>query len=428
MSFASTFSIPEPKSNLVDTIPHSIFPSPPPSVSSDRYTPEFDFDSVYCSPNICDLNSPSVASFPSALSPNTELVSPRSSIVDVSQIQPLPPSSSTTGGFETSAESLGNYYLQRYLHYRALAACVEKDLAFTEYQLEAPLHSQELQKTFLLDSDSAAAFSMSDRPNHYPVSSDSHDLDPSAPFGHGIHQLYGSWPQTFGASYHNGLLPSLALPNEQDPVLLQMKQNRLAMPNHPMLPSFFQPSFEPAAVDIPSLSRQVDSITSTWTNSSTASSTQRVSDDATSVPESTDCSSHDGDHKDIKVFDQTNIKATTPMVPVTNVNGGGRGYVPGLTPDDPKKKHKCSVCGRGFVRAFNLKSHIQTHNPLRPKPYTCPHPTCKRSFSRLHDLERHRQGVHSDGPLVDAKRQGISPAIARAQSRLQERAKLGSLI
>lgn len=40
---------------------------------------------------------------------------------------------------------------------------------------------------------------------------------------------------------------------------------------------------------------------------------------------------------------------------VRNPLGGGRGYVPGETPDDPSKKHKCEVCGRGFARLFNLK-------------------------------------------------------------------------
>ncbi len=38
---------------------------------------------------------------------------------------------------------------------------------------------------------------------------------------------------------------------------------------------------------------------------------------------------------------------------LTNLHGGGRGYVPGKTPDDPEKRHKCQVCGRGFARAFN---------------------------------------------------------------------------
>lgn len=113
---------------------------------------------------------------------------------------------------------------------------------------------------------------------------------------------------------------------------------------------------------------------------------------------------------------------------ILNPLGGGRGYVPGETPDDPKKRHKCDVCGRSFARLFNLKSHQQTHDPLRLKPHVCPHETCARSFSRLHDLERHRQGVHFDGPLMVAKRQGISPCIARAQYRLAKRAERGALV
>lgn len=106
---------------------------------------------------------------------------------------------------------------------------------------------------------------------------------------------------------------------------------------------------------------------------------------------------------------------------IRNPFGGGRGYVPGETPDDPSKRHKCEVCGRGFARLFNLKSHAATHDPARKKPFPCPHDSCPRSFSRLHDLERHRQGIHSDGPLMDAKVQGIAPALARAQERIHAR-------
>lgn len=40
---------------------------------------------------------------------------------------------------------------------------------------------------------------------------------------------------------------------------------------------------------------------------------------------------------------------------IRNPFGGGRGYVPGETPDDPSKRHKCEICGRGFARLFNLK-------------------------------------------------------------------------
>jgi len=61
---------------------------------------------------------------------------------------------------------------------------------------------------------------------------------------------------------------------------------------------------------------------------------------------------------------------------------------------DPKKRHVCVVCARGFARAFNLKSHMATHDQNRAKPFTCPHEGCARGFSRSHDLERHRVGIH----------------------------------
>jgi hypothetical protein len=74
------------------------------------------------------------------------------------------------------------------------------------------------------------------------------------------------------------------------------------------------------------------------------------------------------------------------------------------------------------------QSHASTHDPARPRPHECPHSKCTRSFSRLHDLERHRQGIHRDGPLMEAKEQGIAPSVARAQTRIAERAANGDFI
>ena len=47
-----------------------------------------------------------------------------------------------------------------------------------------------------------------------------------------------------------------------------------------------------------------------------------------------------------------------------------------------------------FARAYNLKTHIQTHDPNRLKPYACHHKSCGRSFSRKHDLTRHLISIH----------------------------------
>ncbi|PIL29647.1 transcription factor [Ganoderma sinense ZZ0214-1] len=62
--------------------------------------------------------------------------------------------------------------------------------------------------------------------------------------------------------------------------------------------------------------------------------------------------------------------------------------------DDPKRKYQCPTCPRAFARAYNLKTHIQTHDPNRLKPYACHHKSCGRSFSRKHDLTRHMVSIH----------------------------------
>ena len=81
--------------------------------------------------------------------------------------------------------------------------------------------------------------------------------------------------------------------------------------------------------------------------------------------------------------------------------------------EDPRKKYQCPTCPRGqllslllpslltalplaFARAYNLKTHMATHDPNRLKPHVCPHRSCGRSFSRKHDLGRHLVSIHRD--------------------------------
>ncbi|PVG02292.1 hypothetical protein CPB86DRAFT_870567 [Serendipita vermifera] len=70
--------------------------------------------------------------------------------------------------------------------------------------------------------------------------------------------------------------------------------------------------------------------------------------------------------------------------------------VPPQSAIDPRKKYQCPSCPRAFARAFNLKTHMATHDPNRLKPHTCHHPNCGRSFSRKHDLGRHLVSIHKD--------------------------------
>ncbi|WFD30274.1 hypothetical protein MSPP1_001291 [Malassezia sp. CBS 17886] len=70
------------------------------------------------------------------------------------------------------------------------------------------------------------------------------------------------------------------------------------------------------------------------------------------------------------------------------------------SPGDMQKKFQCPKCPRAFARAYNLNTHLSTHdpNPSRAKPFPCPYRSCKaeggRSFSRKHDLQRHVASVH----------------------------------
>ncbi|KAF4572627.1 hypothetical protein EYR36_007137 [Pleurotus pulmonarius] len=88
----------------------------------------------------------------------------------------------------------------------------------------------------------------------------------------------------------------------------------------------------------------------------------------------------------------THISAQLPTLP-DKAEEVGKG-------DDPRRKYKCNVCSRAFARAFNLKTHMSTHDPNRSKPYTCSHRSCGRSFSRKHDLGRHLISIHRDASVL----------------------------
>jgi len=58
-------------------------------------------------------------------------------------------------------------------------------------------------------------------------------------------------------------------------------------------------------------------------------------------------------------------------------------------------KFNCELCGLGFVRLYNKKTHLARHNPERAKDHSCPEEDCNRQFERKADLDRHYKSVHA---------------------------------
>ncbi|KAI9713492.1 MAG: hypothetical protein M1820_000874 [Bogoriella megaspora] len=51
-------------------------------------------------------------------------------------------------------------------------------------------------------------------------------------------------------------------------------------------------------------------------------------------------------------------------------------------------------CNKPFSRFYNMKSHMDTHNPKREKPFKCDIQWCSKAFVRKTDLERHVKSIH----------------------------------
>ena len=60
---------------------------------------------------------------------------------------------------------------------------------------------------------------------------------------------------------------------------------------------------------------------------------------------------------------------------------------------DEAASFKCDLCSKLFQRQYNLRAHMLTHNPDRPRPYKCDHPKCSNSFVRQADLRRHKESA-----------------------------------
>lgn len=60
----------------------------------------------------------------------------------------------------------------------------------------------------------------------------------------------------------------------------------------------------------------------------------------------------------------------------------------------------CPKCGKLFSRSYNLKAHMDTHNPNRKHPFKCEWGGCDKCFARRTDLVRHEQSVSVEGPAA----------------------------
>ncbi|KAH3859694.1 hypothetical protein DPMN_102514 [Dreissena polymorpha] len=56
----------------------------------------------------------------------------------------------------------------------------------------------------------------------------------------------------------------------------------------------------------------------------------------------------------------------------------------------PSKKHKCSVCSRGFTRPAEVVRHMRIHTG--EKPYPCP--ACGHRFNQKSAMKSHYMKIH----------------------------------
>jgi len=324
-------------------------PATAPELDLDSFSNGSDFDFEF--ENTFGLSPGSSTSAPS-----TNLVSPKSAhnefgLVDTdNELNKESPSNLNT------AEALRQHHFQRFLHYQALAEQAEeqarqmgKQLGL--YDINMPMDNSNNVNNTTTPVYGYANTDMKVVNNTVPMQ--------AAPMQHSFAPV-GMW--------QSAPAPVASVTNYHAQAQAHMQAHQAAQSTYNMAPApFFMP------VQDNTLSRQ-----STSASSSTSASVPTTPAAMMSVPMATSVTapstvamsriaSSEGEYEldRASVISEDDIKPQLPSdIPLTNLNGGGRGYVPGETPDDPKKRHRCGVCGRSFARAFNLKVC------LLPFPYT----------------------------------------------------------
>ncbi|KAI8873916.1 hypothetical protein GQ42DRAFT_104000, partial [Ramicandelaber brevisporus] len=65
----------------------------------------------------------------------------------------------------------------------------------------------------------------------------------------------------------------------------------------------------------------------------------------------------------------------------TSASGGGSGVA------DEAKVHNCPTCKQSFLRSHDLNRHMKIHVDM--KPYRCIHNGCSKQFARVDAMKRH---------------------------------------
>ncbi|CAL8130987.1 unnamed protein product [Orchesella dallaii] len=60
--------------------------------------------------------------------------------------------------------------------------------------------------------------------------------------------------------------------------------------------------------------------------------------------------------------------------------------------ENPYEQFRCETCTKSFDYNYDLTRHLQTHNPSRPRPYSCT--ICQKDFITIQNLEEHSQVFH----------------------------------
>jgi hypothetical protein len=325
--------------------------SQPQSQSQSPAAPELDFDS-FSNGSDFDFefeNTFGLSPGSSTSAPSTNLVSPKSAhnefgLVDTSnELNKESPSNLNT------AEALRQHHFQRFLHYQALAEQAEEQARQMSKQLELYNLNMSMNPAANVNNAPApAAYGYANQDMNKVVNT--MPMQP-APMQQPAFAPVDMW-QSVPA-------PMLPVTNYHAQAQAHMQAHQAAQASFNMAPA---PFFMPAQDN--TWSRQ-----STSASSSTSASVPTTPAAMMSVPMATSVTapstvamsriaSSEGEYEldRASIMSEDDIKPQLPTdIPLTNLNGGGRGYVPGETPDDPKKRHRCGVCGRSFARAFNLK-------------------------------------------------------------------------